>query len=105
MPTAAHSGAPPRSQALEPAPTAVYVVPFSAADDSAVSWAVKEFDRSGHGMLLIFHPDPHGVTAAELAEVRDRFAAHLAGRYRVSVGHPHAPQGEWYPALRFVRAG
>jgi hypothetical protein len=81
----------------------VYVVPFSVDDDSAVSWAVKEFDRSGHDTLLVFHPDPNGVTGAGLAELRARFAGHLAGRYRVSVGHPHAAREEPYPALRFVR--
>jgi hypothetical protein len=82
---------------------AVYIVPFSAEDDSAISWAVKEFDRSGHQTLIVFHPNPDGISRAGLAELRDRFASHWAGQYEVHVGHPHDPTGP-YPALRFVRA-
>ena len=55
--------------------------------------------------LRVVHPDPHGVAYPELAELRVRFASHLAGRYRVWAGHPDGPSArEAHPTLHFVRA-
>lgn len=87
-------------------PETVAVLPFSAEDDSAVSWAVHQFDADDSDELLVVHPDPRGVAYPELAELRVRFASHLAGRYRVEAGHPDGPTSrrESHPTLHFVRA-
>jgi hypothetical protein len=89
------------------------VLPFSPADDSAVTWAVGQFDpQSDKDVLLVVHPDPAGLTFPELSELRDRFALRLAGRYEVFTGHPDDPytrnglrtRREPFPVLHFVRA-
>jgi hypothetical protein len=87
-------------------PEAVAVLPFSAEDDSAVTWAVHQFESDDREELKVVHPDPHGVGYPELAELRVRFASHLAGRYRVEAGHPDGPDArrESHPTLHFVRA-
>ncbi len=87
-------------------------VPFSLNDDSAVAWAVERFDPSTHDVLLVVHPDPRGLTYFELAELRDRYAEHLAGRFEVFTGHPDDPytrnglptRREPHPVLHFVPA-
>lgn len=88
----------------------VVTVPFSADDDSAVAWAVEQFDPASKDVLLVVHPDARGLTYFELAELRDRFADHLAGRFEVFTGHPDDPhtrnglptRREPYPVLHFV---
>ena len=87
-------------------------MPFSAADDTPVGWAVARFDAGDQDVLLVVHPDRHGVSYPKLAELRDRFAARLAGRYEVFTGHPDDPytragvrtRVEPFPVLHFVRA-
>jgi hypothetical protein len=88
----------------------VVALPFSPDDDSAVAWAVEQFDPASKDVLLVVHPDACGLTYFELAELRDRFAEHLAGRYEVFTGHPADPytrnglptRREPYPVLHFV---
>jgi hypothetical protein len=86
-------------------PEAVAVLPFSSEDDSAVTWAVHQFEADDREELKVVHPDPHGVGCPELAELRVRFASNLAGRYRVWAGHPDdAARREPHPTLHFARA-
>lgn len=88
------------------------VTPFSPADDSAVTWAVEQFDPLDRDVLLVVHPAPRGVTYFDLAELRDRFAGRLVGRYEVFTGHPDDPftragvptRREPFPVLHFVRS-
>jgi hypothetical protein len=88
------------------------VTPFTAGDDSAVTWAVEQFDELDKDVLLVVHPDPHGLSYFDLADLRDRFAGRLAGRYEVFTGHPDDPftragvltRREPFPVLHFVRA-
>jgi len=83
----------------------VAVLPFSSEDDSAVTWALSQFAGDSRAELRIVHPDPRGVGFPELSELRVRFAAHCAGRYRVWVGHPDAGElRESHPTLHFVKA-
>ena len=83
----------------------VAVLPFSSEDDSAVTWALTQFDADDHAELRVVHPDPRGVGYPELAELQVRFASHCAGRYRVWVGHPDAGDlRESHPTLHFVKA-
>lgn len=84
----------------------VVVLPFSADDDTAVSWAVHQFESDGRDELKIVHPDPRGVGYVELSEIRVRFESHLSGRFRVEAGHPDGPraQRERHPTLHFVRS-
>jgi hypothetical protein len=87
------------------------VVPYSVADDSAISWAFDQFEPQGKDVLLVIHPDPTGLDYPELSELRDRFARLLEGRYEVFTGHPDDPytrngvrtRCEPFPVLHFVR--
>ena len=87
------------------------VLPYSAEDDSAVSWAVAEFDPQDKDVLLVVHPDPTELGYPELAELRDRFSRQLVGQYEVFTGHPDDPytrngvrtRREPFPVLHFVR--
>jgi hypothetical protein len=87
------------------------VLPYSSADDTAVSWAIDEFDPQDKDVLLVIHPDPAGLAYPELAELRERFAEQLHGRYEVFTGHPDDPytrngvrtRREPFPVLHFVR--
>lgn len=77
-------------------PSAVVTVPFSSSDDTAVDWAVEQFERSGEpGPLVVVPFDPRAVSAADYAELRVRFAHRLAGRFSVAVGKT----GLWFVAL------
>lgn len=83
----------------------VAVLPFSAEDDSAVTWALHQFAADDRTELRVVHPDPRGVGYPELAELRMRFASHCAGQYRVWAGHPDARDArEPHPTLHFVKA-
>ena len=71
-------------------PVVALTVPFSLADDSAVTWAVEQFDATGAAALRVIHPDPRRVAETDLAELRVRFAHRLRGRFVVSCGSPTA---------------
>lgn len=88
------------------------VTPYSANDDSAVTWAVEQFDDLDKDVLLVVHPDPRGLSYFDLSDLRDRFAGRLAGRFEVFTGHPDDPftragvrtRQEPFPVLHFIRA-
>ena len=89
----------------------IAVTPFALADDSAVAQAVADFESADQDVLLVVHPDPAGVTFAELDGLRERFEAQLSGRYDVFTGHPDDPhevagvrtRHEPHPMLHFIR--
>ncbi len=78
----------------------VVTIPFEAADDSAITWAIYRFEEMGKSALLVVHPDPHGITAVELTELRARFAHRLRGRYAVFARHPDDPLPRFAPRTR-----
>lgn len=83
---------------------------YSLEEYSAVLAEAEQFDPLEHDVLLVLHPDPVGISFADLWELATRFNQRFAGRLSVFTGHPADPyrrnglqtRVEPFPNLQFI---